>query len=100
MFLVTGGETVSDTLGSTEIYDPEIGSWSEVPPLPSPRSSLRAASLGNRVLIFGIDIYCKHKVSKVYTFDNNCKYLQVVMTEVMLSTVFWSMASWMTPTHR
>ena len=70
MFLVTGGETVSDTLGSTEIYDPEIGSWSEVPPLPSPRSSLRAASLGNRVLIFGIDIYCKHKVSLINTFDN------------------------------
>ena len=56
MFFVTGGQTESDLLDSTEIYDPDLGSWSAGAALPGPMEYLRAASLGNRVFIFGIDI--------------------------------------------
>ncbi len=57
MFLVTGGtQTGSDYLDSTEIYDPDHGSWIAGAALPSPMRDPQAASIGNRVLIFGIDI--------------------------------------------
>ena len=62
MFLVTGGMTGSSSMiASTEIYDPDIGSWSARAALPSPRSNLRVANIDSRILIFGIDIYCEHK---------------------------------------
>ena len=63
MFLVTGGTREAAILDSTEIYDPDHGSWRAGTALPSPMTVMGAASIGNRVLIFGIDIYCKHKVS-------------------------------------
>ena len=58
MFLVTGGNDVAGdyNLDSTEIYDPDSGSWSAGAALPSPMRGLRAASIDSRVLIFGIDI--------------------------------------------
>ena len=57
MFLVTGGtQTGTDYLDSTEIYDPDSGSWSAGAALPSPMRDHRAASIDSRVLIFGIDI--------------------------------------------
>ena len=56
MFLVTGGHDGSDRLDSTEIFDPDRGSWSAGAVLPSPVRRLRAASIDNRVLVFGIDI--------------------------------------------
>ena len=56
IFLVTGGYDGSDYLDSTEIYDPDHGSWSDGAALPSPRSSLKAANIANRILISGIDI--------------------------------------------
>ena len=56
MFIVTGGYDFSDYLDSTEIFDPDVGSWSARAALPSPMIDLRAASIGNRVLVFGIDI--------------------------------------------
>ena len=70
IFLVTGGYDGSDYLDSTEIYDPDHGSWSDGAALPSPRSSLTATTIANRILLLGIDIYidivyCEHKVSKV-----------------------------------
>ncbi len=62
MFLVTGGydyDGSDDYLDSTEIYDPDSGSWRAGAALPSPRSILRAISIDNRILIFGIDILFK-----------------------------------------
>ena len=53
MFLVTGGANGSNWLDSTEIYDPDIGSWTDGAVLPSARSSLTAATIVNRILIFG-----------------------------------------------
>ena len=62
MFIVFGGWT-GEYLDSTEIYDPDIGSWSTGAVLPGPRRHLRAASIDNRILILGIDLYCEDKVS-------------------------------------
>ena len=58
MFLVTGGRSAgSDYLDSTEIYDPDLGSWRAGAALPSPRRSLKGGTIANRVLMFGnIDI--------------------------------------------
>ena len=64
MFLVTGGYGVADgdttedftTLDSTEIYDPDLGSWRGGAALPSKRAGLMAANIDGRVLFFGINI--------------------------------------------
>ena len=54
--MVTGGYSDGSSLDSTEFYDPTNGHWrmSEAK-LPSARGGgLRAATVDNRVLIFGI----------------------------------------------
>ena len=55
MYLVTGGYG-DDLLDSTEILDPNLGSWTYGASLPNPRIYLRAANIDDRVLIFGISI--------------------------------------------
>ena len=60
MFLVTGGYGVADgdttKIDSTEIYDPDLGSWRGGAALPSKRVGLMAANIDGRVLFFGINI--------------------------------------------
>ena len=58
MFLVTGGNGVGDgdKIDSTEIYDPDLGSWRGGAALPSKRDGLMAANIDGRVLFFGINI--------------------------------------------
>ena len=59
MFLVTGGYGgggEDDKIDSTEIYDPDFGSWRGGAALPSKRSALMAANIDGRVLFFGINI--------------------------------------------
>ena len=58
MFLVTGGYGVEDEdkIDSTEIYDPDFGSWRGGAALPSKREDLMAANIDGRVLFFGINI--------------------------------------------
>ena len=55
MFLVTGGyDDESDELDSTETLDPMLGRWTASgAKLPRPMSTLRAANINDRVLIFG-----------------------------------------------
>ena len=54
MLLVSGGYDESDNwLDSTEIFDPRLGSWRAGAALPSPVYGLRAATIDNRVLLFG-----------------------------------------------
>ena len=65
IFLVTGGMTGSDTLDSTEIYDPDIGSWKAGAVLPIPMRNLRASSIDNRILIFGMTFIANIKLVKV-----------------------------------
>ena len=69
MFMVTGGWSGSVTVDSTEIFDPNHGSWRTGAALPSPRDVLRGANIANRVLIFGIDINCEHKVLLLIIID-------------------------------
>ena len=76
MFLVTGGYADGkDRLGldSTETFDPMLGSWAaSEAKLPQPMSSLSAANINDRVLIFGknkiitrtdITLHCKLELS-------------------------------------
>ena len=56
MFLVTGGYDGFGTLDSTEIYDPDLGSWNVAAALPGPLSSHKSVTTNNRILLVGIDI--------------------------------------------
>ena len=44
------------SIDSTELFDASVGNWREGSALPSPMRSLRAATIDNRILLFGIDI--------------------------------------------
>ncbi len=54
MLLVTGGRDGSNQLDSTEIFDPDLGSWRTGAALPSTMAGHKAANIDNRVLIFGM----------------------------------------------
>ena len=56
MFLVTGGHDESVRLDSTELYDPDVGSWVSGAKLQRPLSALSAASIDARIIILGTDI--------------------------------------------
>ena len=51
--MVTGGRHDGVDLDSTELYDPSTGHWRMSGALPSARYGLRAATVDNRVLVFG-----------------------------------------------
>ena len=51
--MVTGGYGDKGELDSTELYDPSTGHWRMSGALPSAMSRLRAATVDNRVLVFG-----------------------------------------------
>ena len=42
---------------STEVLEDKAGTWRLTSPLPSARSGLRAASLGNNIFLFGENIF-------------------------------------------
>ena len=54
MFLVTGGTNGTDHIDSTEIFDPDLGSWRVGATLTSPMRGMTAVNIDNRVLILGI----------------------------------------------
>ena len=51
--MVTGGSDTYQVMTSTELYVPSTGHWRIRSPLPSARQGLRAATVDNRVLVFG-----------------------------------------------
>ena len=51
--MVTGGYDNDNLFDSTELYDPGTGHWRMSGALPSAMSRLRAATVDNRVLVFG-----------------------------------------------
>ena len=55
MLLVSGGWTGDVRLDSTEIFDPDLGSWSAEAALPMKYgiNGLKSATIYNRVFIFG-----------------------------------------------
>jgi len=52
---------------NTEVYDPKNNSWTELKPMPTKRSGLASAAIGNDIYVFGGE-----KVKG--TFENNEKY--------------------------
>ena len=54
MLLVTGGWDLKNKLDSTEILEDNI--WRITAPLPSARYELRAASIDNKIFVFGKNI--------------------------------------------
>ena len=57
MYLVIGGliDSVPNMLDTTETFDPMVGSWvTSDAKLPQPMQGMKAASINNRLLIFGI----------------------------------------------
>ena len=63
--MVTGGHNYDFSLDSTELYDPSIGHWRMSGALPH-ASALRAATVDNRVLVFGETINNKNLLSLSY----------------------------------
>ena len=58
VLLVTGGYNMyDDRLDSTEVLEDMAGTWRLTAPLPSARYGLRAASVGNTILLFGENIF-------------------------------------------
>ena len=55
ILLVSGGYDGS-SLDSTELFDTNLGGWITGAALPNPNDGLRAATIDNRVFLFGIDI--------------------------------------------
>ncbi len=54
--LVAGGEVIftgSETLGSVELFDPNLGSWAFIEPLPAPVHGVGAATLVGQVYLPG-----------------------------------------------
>ena len=56
ILLVSGGWDGGSYVDSTELFDANVGGWSTGAALPNPMSDLRAATIDNRVFLFGIDI--------------------------------------------
>ena len=66
MLLVTGGTYGSflDNLDSTEILEDK--KWRITASLPSARSGLRAASIDNKILVFGRNIFIIKTLDIIY----------------------------------
>ena len=67
MLLVTGGSDGSDELDSTEIL--EDTTWRITAPLPSARWNLRAASIDNKILVFGKNIFIFYDINIIHYYS-------------------------------
>ena len=67
MLLVTGGWGDSDRLDSTEIL--EDTTWRITSPLPSARYGLRAASIDNKILVFGKNIFIFYDINIIHYYS-------------------------------
>ena len=67
MLLVTGGYDGSAQLDSTEIL--EDNNWRITAPLPSARSGLRAASIDNKILVFGKNIFIFYDINIIHYYS-------------------------------
>ena len=67
MLLVTGGYDWSDYLDSTEIL--EDNNWRITAPLPSARADPRAASIDNKILVFGRNIFIFYDINIIHYYS-------------------------------
>ena len=51
--IVTGGYKGANKIDTTEIYSYKENTWTEAGPLPARMNSMKAATINNRVLLFG-----------------------------------------------
>jgi len=65
VYLVTGGEAVTEPVYTSEILVSSSSSWTSVENIPSGGAGIRGLSFNNRILISGGEI----KTSEVYEFD-------------------------------
>ena len=71
--MVTGGFTGSASLDTTETLASNQDTWATAATLPRPMIGLRAATIDDRVLIFGNYIlFITHQISQEH---NNCRWL-------------------------
>ena len=73
--MVTGGYTESgSTLDTTETFAGDEGAWTTTAAkLPRPMRGLRAATIDDRVLIFGnYTLFITHQISQEH---NNCRWI-------------------------
>ena len=57
VFLVTGGYHNGQVLNSTEILTEGASQWIYSAPLPSARKELRAATMNNKIIVTGIEMF-------------------------------------------
>ena len=67
VLLVTGGTDRSDRFDSTEILEDK--KWRITAPLPSARSFLRAASINNKILVFGKNIFIFYNIYIIHYYS-------------------------------
>ena len=79
VLLVTGGYDGSDILDSTEIL--EDTTWRITAPLSSARRSLIAASIDNKILVFGKNIFIFYDINIIHYYS---KYHMPIMSYASL----------------
>ena len=72
--MVTGGYSGSDYLDTTETFTSDEYTWTTTGArLPRPMGGLRAATIDDRILIFGnYNLFITHQISQEH---NNCRWL-------------------------
>ena len=78
VYIVTGGNTDSGYLSSTEVLTPGTSAWQQTGHLPSPRDRLAGVSIGGNFLVTGeqrpgvviVTVVCNSACSGGYTGSN------------------------------
>lgn len=50
---VVGGHGAQSTMAETEFYNPAVGTWHSLPPMPVPRHRCGAVAAGDKIYVFG-----------------------------------------------
>jgi N-acetylneuraminic acid mutarotase len=72
LYVIGGRQTDKSpdvNIGTNEVYDPRLDKWTSLESMPTKRSGLAAASLGNNVFVFGGELPFKDG-EPLRTFDN------------------------------
>ena len=89
--MVTGGYSYTDggvNLDTTETLSSDEDTWTNAGArLPRPMGGLRAATIDDRILIFGnYTLFIKHQISQEH---NNCRWLWIWWLWLWLSLLWW-----------
>ena len=71
--MVPGGWAAPYSLDTPETLASDMDTWATAATLPRPMSGLRAATIDDRILIFGnYNLFITHQISQEH---NNCRWL-------------------------